>query len=241
LSGSTTLLVKDIRPPDSPVSSHAELYEEIMKRANAVRVFVGLLSLCASAHAEDSSDWVVKFGMHYVDPKSDNGTLADGAFRAHIGSDAQPTIAAEYFFNGNWSIEALAALPFEHDVKLDSPSTGYYGVKVATVRQLPPTVSLQYHFNQDGAISPFVGLGFNYTWFLSEHTRGPLDAASLDLENAFGPAAHVGVDIKLDERWLLSLDARWIDIDTDTKLNGARIGTVHIDPFVYGFAFGYRF
>jgi outer membrane protein len=168
LSGSTILLVIGIWPPDFPASFHAELHEEIMKRANAVCVFVGLLSLCASAHAEDSSDWVVKFGMHDVDPKSDNGALADSAFHLHLGSDAKPTIATEYFFNEKFSIEAFGTLPFEHDVELDNPSTGGYSVQIATVRQLPSTLSLQYHFNRERAVSPFVGLGLNYTWFLSK-------------------------------------------------------------------------
>jgi outer membrane protein len=239
LSGSTTLLVKDIRSPDSPVSSHAELYEEIMKRAHAVRVFAGLLSLCASAHAEDSSDWVVKFGVHDFDPKSDNGVLADSAFHVHIGSGAQSTIAAEYFFNESWSIEAFGALPFKHDVKLDNPSTGDYSVLFAKIKQLPSALSVQYHFNREGVVSPFVGLGLNYTWFFSE-SAGP-DRSSFDLQNSFGLAAHAGVDIRLDERWLFSLDARWINIDADGKLNGVRIGTVHVDPFVYGVAFGYGF
>jgi hypothetical protein len=27
-------------------------------------------------------------------------------------------------------------------------------------------------------------------------------------------------------------NARWIDVDTDGKLNGVRVGTVHVDPVV---------
>ncbi len=32
----------------------------------------------------------------------------------------------------------------------------------------------------------------------------------------------------------LGVDLRWIDIDTDVSLNGSDIGTVQIDPLVYG-------
>jgi outer membrane protein len=208
-----------------------------MKPAKTACVFAVLFSIWASAHAEDSPGWVVKFGMHDVDPKSDNGTLDDGVFHIHVGSDAQPTISAEYFFNDTWSIEAFGALPFEHDVKLDDPSTGDYTELFAKIRQVPSTLGVQYHFNREGAVSPFVGLGLNYTWFFGDRAGG----STLDLENSFGLAAHAGVDIRLDERWLFSLDARWIDIDADGKLNGVRIGTFHVDPLVYGFAFGYRF
>ena len=37
------------------------------------------------------------------------------------------------------------------------------------------------------------------------------------------------------------MDARWIDIDTDVKVNGASVGTVNIDPMVYGAAFVWQF
>jgi outer membrane protein len=52
---------------------------------------------------------------------------------------------------------------------------------------------------------------------------------------------HAGVDIRLSDRWLFTADLRWIDIETDARVNGAKVGTVKIDPWVYGIALGYRF
>ena len=194
------------------------------------------LALVVSAplvHAQDP-DWIVKVGVHTVDPKSDNGTLAGGTLKSDVGSDVKPTITAEYLLAPEWGVEVLASLPWKHDVKLN-------GVLAATTKQLPPTVSVQYHFNPTGKVSPFVGLGLNYTIFFSEHTTGPLAGTKLSLDNSLGVAAHGGIDFRIDERWLVTLDARWIQIGTDAKVNGAKVGTVHIDPFVYGFAVGYRF
>jgi len=37
------------------------------------------------------------------------------------------------------------------------------------------------------------------------------------------------------------VDARWMGISPDVKVNGAKVGSVDIDPFVYGVAVGYRF
>lgn len=186
------------------------------------------------AHAEDGSNWVVKLGAHNVDPQSDNGKLAGGALRVDAGSAASLTITAERLLTPNWGFEILAALPFEHDVKLN-------GVKSATVKQLPPTFSVQYHFVPENVASPFVGVGINYTTFFGEHTTGPLHGAKLNLTDTWGPAAHAGVDVRLSERWLVTLDARWMKIDPDAKVNGVKLGTVHINPLVYGVAFGYRF
>ena len=193
-----------------------------------------MLGASGAARADDASEWIVKVGVHSVDPKSNNGTLAGGALKADVGSDVRPTITAEYLVAPQWGIEVLASLPWQHDVKLN-------GVKAATTKQLPPTVSVQYHFNSGGQISPFVGLGLNYTIFFSEHTTGPLAGTKLSLDNTLGPALHGGVDFRLNERWLITADARWIRIDPQASVNGAKVGKVHIDPLVYGVAVGYRF
>lgn len=196
-------------------------------------LLLGLL-LSAAAHAEDATDWVVKVGVHDVKPKSDNGTLAGGALKTDVGSDAGLTFTGERMLTPNWGVEVLAALPFEHDVKLN-------GVKAATVRHLPPTLSAQYHWNPDGVVSPFAGVGLNYTMFFHERTTGPLAGAKLSLNDTFGAAAHAGIDFRVAPRWLLTVDARWMKISPDAKVNGTKVGTVDINPWVYGVAVGYKF
>ena len=47
--------------------------------------------------------------------------------------------------------------------------------------------------------------------------------------------------MKISDRGALRVDMRWIDIDSDASLNGNRIGTVNIDPLVYGVAYVHRF
>lgn len=192
-----------------------------------------VLAGAGRAHADDAT-WVVKVGAHVVDPKSDNGTLAGGAFKAHVGNDTQPTITAEYMFNPNLGLEVLAATPFRHTLYLN-------GIRAATFKQLPPTFSLQYHFNPEGAVSPFVGAGLNYTYVFGEHTTGPLAGTKLSVNDSFGLAAHAGVDFRINAKWLFTVDARWISIGAKAKVNGASVGTVHVDPLVYGAAVGYRF
>jgi outer membrane protein len=187
-----------------------------------------------SAHAADAGDWVVKVGAHVVDPKSDNGTLAGGTLKATINNDTKPTITAEYMFTPNLGVEVLAALPFKHTLYLN-------GAKAATFEHLPPVVSLQYHFNTNGTVSPFIGAGLNYTLVFNEKTYGPLAGTKLSIGDSFGLAAHAGVDFKLNDKWLFTVDARYIGLGVDAKVNGAKVGKVHVDPMVYGVAVGYRF
>ena len=195
------------------------------------------LALAASpALAQSAGTWTVGIGAHNVAPKSDNGTLVAtplGNLGMDIGSNARPTVTAEYFLRDNLGIEVIAALPFQHDISV-------VGVgKVGSTKHLPPTVSLQYHFGQ-GAVRPFVGLGVNYTTFFSTKSEGAIAGTDLELSDSWGLAGHVGVDFKVSEKGAIRIDYRKIDIDTNVKLNGAKLGTsntVNIDPSVYGVAY----
>jgi outer membrane protein len=186
-----------------------------------------------AAHADTNDNWVVRFGAHVVDPKSNNGTLA-GA-RATVDSSVRPSASLEYMITPNLGVDLLAAWPFEHDVKLSGLG------KVAQTKQLPPTVGLNYHFMPNNSWSPFLGLGLNYTNFFDTKGAGALNGASVSIENSWGVAAHAGVDFNINPKWLITADVRWINIKSDVKVAGAKVGTATINPFVYGLSVGYRF
>ncbi|MES2672543.1 MAG: OmpW family outer membrane protein [Pseudomonadota bacterium] len=190
--------------------------------------------LAAPAFAQQAGEWTFAVGAHQVNPKSDNGSVAGGTLDVEVGSNVRPTITAEYFVRDNLGIEVLAAWPFEHDISIKGVG------QVGSTKHLPPTVSLQYHFGE-GTVKPFVGAGINYTLFMSEETEGALAGSDLELDDSFGLALHAGIDFKVGEKGAIRIDARWIDIDTDAKLNGVDIGTVNIDPLVYGAAYVFQF
>ena len=193
------------------------------------------LALAATpAMAQSKGDWTMSAGVHQVAPKSDNGTLA-GGLEVDVDSDIKPTITGEYFIADNLGIEVLAALPFKHDINIDGLG------RVGSTKHLPPVITLQYHFNSKGKVSPFVGAGVNYTTFFSEDTSGALAASDLKLEDSWGLAAHAGVDFAVSDKGSLRVDLRWIDIDTKVKLDGEKIGTVNIDPLAYGVSYVYKF
>ena len=209
---------------------------------NPLRIaLAAVLALAATpALAQSAGSWTVGIGAHNVAPKSDNGTLTAtplGNLTMDVGSNVRPTITGEYFLQDNLGIEVLAALPFQHDIRVAGVG------KVGSTRHLPPTVSLQYHFGQ-GKVKPFVGLGVNYTRFFSTKAEGAIAGANLDLSDSWGLAAHLGVDFKVGEKGAIRLDYRKVDIDTRVKLNGANLGTkntVNIDPSVYGIAYVFTF
>ncbi|MDX2483097.1 MAG: OmpW family outer membrane protein [Pseudodonghicola sp.] len=201
-----------------------------MTRQTAALLFSTALAamLAGPLAAQSQGDWTVGVGFGYVDPKSDNGTLAGAA--ATVNESVRPTITGEYFFRDNWGIEILAATPFEHDVSVG-------GAYAATVKQLPPTLSVNYHIPTQSAFTPFVGVGLNYTTFFDE--TSPLGTISLD--DSWGVAAHAGVDYEISDNGSLRMDVRWVDINSDVTLNGAYIGEAEIDPLVWGISYVHRF
>lgn len=186
----------------------------------------------APAYAEDSP-WSVKFGLGWVNPKSDNGRLAN-AFDAEVSSELNLTPAIEYRLSDNWSTELLLAVPFKHDVKLN-------GTEAASFKHLPPTLSLKYLFSPDQVFSPYIGAGLNYTLVFDEETRGPIAGTKLSGDNSFGPALVAGFEYRNNSPWGVAVDLRWIDIDSELRLNGARIGDLNVDPIVANVSVTYHF
>ena len=189
-----------------------------------------LLAFNGTAQAQEAGSWEIRTGPYLVAPKSDNHPVVNVDDGFALG------LAFTYFYTDNWAIEVLAATPFSHDINLNAD-----GSEVGETRHLPPTVSLQYWFPTDNAFKPYVGAGINYTLFFDEETRGALEGVDLNLDGSFGLAAQVGADFELNDKWTIGANVRWIDIDSEAELNGASIGDVEIDPWVYGLTVGYRF
>ncbi|WP_201588230.1 OmpW/AlkL family protein [Psychrobacter jeotgali] len=215
-----------------------------MKLQSLVLATAAALTM-TSAIAVPAGTWTIGAGAHMVDPKSDNGTLSTplGALKVDVDDDIRPTITGEYFIANNVGVELLAAIPFHHDITLKAAD----GSKVdAKTQHLPPTLSLQYHFdgyNMPMNVKPFVGVGLNYTTFFKE--RIGVSGAKLDIDDSFGVAGHIGVDIPFTPTESFRIDARYIDIDTDVELQTGGVsydvGKVDISPWVYGVAFVKQF
>ena len=198
-----------------------------------VTTVLAALAVVSPAAAHEEGTWIIRAGVGTVAPDDNNLDLgALGILEVDDGTSL--TLTFTHMLTQNWAFDILAAWPFGHDIKLGSD-------KVASTDHLPPTFSMQYHFSPDAAFQPYVGAGLNYTTFFSTDTTGPLDGTDLDLDDSFGLALQLGADFKIDEEWLINLDVRYIDIETEAKLDGTSLGDVAIDPWVYAINVGRRF
>ena len=187
------------------------------------------MGFTGTAAAFEPGDWLVRVGASYVSPASDNHETVS------VESATSATINLSYMMTDVWALEVLAAWPFKHDLELQD------GTKIGSTKQMPPTVSLQYHFQPTEKFQPYVGFGINYTNFFSEKTTGPLEGSDLNLGDSWGLAGQIGFDVLFNDDWFFNLDVRYIDIDTKAELDGTSLGKVEVDPWIFGGHIGFRF
>lgn len=192
-----------------------------------------LMGLGGTAMAQSQGEWMFGIGAAAVQPRGGSSNTKAGDISVKNGY--RPTLTAEYFFMDNVGVELLAAWPFEHSVHLGGAG------KIARVKHLPPTLTLHYYFTNSTNLTPFLGAGLNYTMFFDEKETGALKGADLHLKDSFGYAFHAGINYDFDDKNSIRADIRYIDIDTKAKVNGNKIGKVHIDPLIFGVSYLRRF
>lgn len=219
-----------------------------MKELRAAAITATLLasmSMPYAASAYDKGDMVLRVGAAQVDARSSSDSLAaiPGA-TVDVEDDTSIGITFTYMLSDEFGLGVLAATPFHHDIEGDGVISALG--TIAETKQLPPTVTLQYHFEGTKKFHPYVGAGINYTNFFSEDTKGALSASRISLDDSWGLALEAGMDFEIGNGWLLSGQVWWIDIDTEAKLSGGILPAqekidVEIDPVVYMVSIGKRF
>lgn len=136
----------------------------------------------------------------------------------------------------------LIAATTRHDVEVTGSSIGT--VDLGRVWALPPTLTLQFHPLPTSRVSPYVGVGVNYTVFYGEGGATSPAVTGVDVQNAWGLALNFGVDVEVAPNWLVNFDVKKIflqpDVNVDTVIG--RIGaTADLNPWVVGAGVRYRF
>jgi outer membrane protein len=200
-----------------------------------------LMAVAATAHA---GDFMVRARVLQLDPANESygphPALANNA--VSVSSRLIWELDASYFMTPNWAVEVIATTPPKHTV-----STG--GARLGTLRHLPPTVTLQYHLAPTNAsVRPYIGVGLNYTRFSAvDLDAGPALGASTAVplkikKNSWGTAVQIGADFPINEKLSINVDFKKIDIGTKVSLaDGTYLGTVKVNPVLFGAGIGYKF
>ena len=175
-----------------------------------------------------------KFGVRvraiYVMPSEDfDNELSAAKFK--VNDNIIPELDLEYFFLKNVSTELILGVS-KHDIKSDAD-----GQLVGSTWLLPPTLTVKYHPLAGNTISPYVGVGVNYTIPFESKFNGVSD---FKVDNSFGWAAQAGVDIKLKDSLYFNLDYKYIKADTKIRVGGTKYD-LDLNPNLFGIGVGYRF
>lgn len=212
-----------------------------MKKSVLISTVFGALVLANFASADDgSSPWLLRLRAIDVVPDASSSTITGlGGNVNEIGSDVVPELDISYFLNKNISSELILGTT-QNTVKANNTAIGQ--VDLGSVRLLPPTLTLQYHFMPDAFVNPYLGVGINYTHFYDVKTGNT--ATSIDYSDSFGPALQVGADVNINKHWMINMDIKKLFIQTNASVDvGSNTYTtnVKINPVVYGVGIGYRF
>lgn len=199
-------------------------------------VFLSTFSGVAQAQEFDSiwdkDRWQIRARVIGIladgDGMVNNTTLATDVDNAYV-----PEVDITYFFTKNIAAELIAATA-EHTISAGTNTLGNAWI-------LPPTLTLQYHFQPDEKFSPYVGAGVNYSMFYGEDDNAPF--TKLDVDGGFGFAVQAGFDYWLNDNWGLNMDVKYVDLDVDVRVNNAALSAddVKLDPWIVGVGTSYRF
>lgn len=199
----------------------------------------------------------------------------DGGLKLAVQPKATLIFSIERALVGPWSAELVLGVPPKHDVKLRSGSprlspddsfpdpiaslkvqrtteklTAADGQVVATVKQVAPTLFVNYTFLDDSsAWRPYVGVGINYTRMKAEsnatgdalYNDGPV---RIKLSHSIGPALQAGLRYQFDKTWSVNVGWAVAKIDNDLRIRTNRSeqrADFSFYPSVWSATVGYSF
>jgi outer membrane protein len=216
-------------------------------------VLIGMTALATgSANAQSLQGWSVFGGVSNIGPKVSSGNLSAPSLpgtKIDIEDATQVSGGFSYDLSDTLRVTfAVLALPFEHDVVGDGAIKGVG--KIGSVKQLPPTVLLQYKFlDAQSQFRPYAGAGLTYAYFFDEEGSAALTAltnpgrapTTLSAKSKLAPSLQLGGQFAINSKWFVDANVMktWLKT-TATLSTGQKIDT-KLDPLSVNLWVGYRF
>ena len=231
----------------------------MQRKISSTLIGVALLALCGTASAQ----WSVRGGLTHIAPHSTAtdavGPMLPGppsGISIDVKNKATAFLSLAYGLNPNMELELALGYPPTHDVtariagNLPPHIAAFNGQKLAEVRQIAPTLFLNYKFGEaSSAFRPFVGIGVNYTKFDKRESTalgnqlngGPTD---IRLTDSWGPSAQAGLSYRVNDKWALNVAVATARVKTHltaTTAGQARKIDIRFRPTVVTLSAGYVF
>lgn len=201
------------------------------ERVASLLALASALAMPLAVHAEEAP-WLLRVRAVSLDSANKDSTGLD----LSINNKIIPEFDVSYFFTPQIAAELILTYPQKQTIRAG-------GTDIGSLKHLPPTLTVQYHFTDLGVVKPYVGVGLNYTRFSSVKFNPAVQAAlqpSLE-KNSLGLALQVGLNYELHKNCYLNLDVKKVQIRTDVKSAGVKVGEFKVDPWLLGIGVGMRF
>lgn len=107
---------------------------------------------------------------------------------------------------------------------------------------IPSSLTLQYHIAPFGALRPYIGGGYHYTYMMPK-------AEQYKIKNSSGPVLQAGLDFVFTDETYLNLDVKQYFLKTKAKYSRSFItdasgnpisGKIKLDPISLGLGLGFK-
>ena len=187
--------------------------------------------LVAGSVAAQESPWLVRARAVHLNMANVDST----GLGLTVNDKTIPEVDISYFFTKNIAAELILTVPQKQHVYSN-------GADLGTFKHLPPTLTVQYHFTDFTGYKPYVGAGLNYTQITAEKISAGGGTNNVTLsDKSIGGALQAGVDIPLTKQVSLNFDVKKVYIKSHVYVGGTDVGTLKLDPVVFGVGVGYRF
>ena len=153
-----------------------------------------------------------------------------------INNKTFPEVDFSYFIAPNIAAELILTYPQKQTIYSN-------GSAIGSLKHLPPTLTLQYHFLPTGTVRPYVGAGVNYTNFSSVEFAPAVQTAlhpSIK-RNSWGAAWQIGADVEVAKGTYLNFDLKKVDLKTTVYSSGTAAGKFKVNPTLASIGLGWRF
>lgn len=208
----------------------------------AMAAVASLAPIASQAQSSSENPWMVR--VRAVDLLWQNGRSGGNGTVQAIDLKAQnqviPEFDVSYFFTKNIATELVLTYP--QNVNINA-NLGNGSTNVGKIKALPPSLLLQYHFTDLGALKPYVGAGVNYTIFGNRQNFPALGNGVTVDSSSFGFVGQIGADYMFDKNWGMNVDLKYATMSTNvnTVAGNTNLGKLTLNPLMPAVGVTYKF
>jgi outer membrane protein len=201
----------------------------------AMAAVASLAPIASQAQSSGENPWMVRVrATDLIWQNGQSGSVVQGA-NVKAANKVIPEFDVSYFFTKNIAAELVLTYPQTININYTANQTN-----LGSIKALPPSLLLQYHFTDLGALKPYVGAGVNYTIFSNRNNLSN-GAYSVD-SSSVGAVGQVGADYMLDKNWGLNIDVKYATMSTNvTTAAGVNGGKLTLNPWMPSVGVAYKF